>query len=130
VNWFEHQDDKSLVVDDRWTIDPTYDGRQGRPPWHTAQLTKDDPTNAGLTPLIVAPTIMKTSLFEPLKQQWELSTKAISTADILLFIGYSFPESDVFMRYFLSCALHQNSRLERLIIIDPNPPLEPIPKPA
>jgi hypothetical protein len=120
VNWFQHKDDKSLVVDDRWTIRQAHDGR---PPWHTSQLIKDNPTNNELAPLIVAPTIMKTSLFEPLKQQWEMAARAISTADILMFIGYSFPESDVFMRYFLSCALHQNSRLERLIIIDPNPPL-------
>jgi hypothetical protein len=121
VNWYTHGDDESLVVDDRWTVDHVVNN--SRVSWHTSHLLNSHPDTAAYSPQIVAPTIMKTSLFEPFEQQWQLAAEAISTADILLFVGYSFPESDVFMRHFLSCALYQNSRLQRIVVIDPNPPV-------
>lgn len=44
----------------------------------------------------------------------------MSEADAVWFIGYSFPESDSFMRYFFAGALRDNTRLRQIVIIDPD----------
>ena len=46
-------------------------------------------------------------------------TMALAGATHLVFIGYSFPESDAYMRYFLGASLAENVALEAIHIIDP-----------
>jgi hypothetical protein len=70
--------------------------------------------------LVVPPTVIKSQLPAPLKDQWVGAAKAISEADALWFIGYSFPATDSFMKYFLASALMDNIRLNQLLIIDPS----------
>jgi hypothetical protein len=71
-------------------------------------------------PLMIPPTVMKQSLDEALRSQWAGASNAIADADAIWFIGYSFPETDSFMRFFLAAALGTNAGLKQLLIIDPN----------
>lgn len=74
------------------------------------------------TPVIVPPSVLKPSMlgYDLLRKQWDGACKALAAADRLWFIGYSFPESDSFMRYFLGSALFKNSRLREIVVIDPD----------
>lgn len=70
-------------------------------------------------PLIVPPAIIKSDRLEPLAEEWKGTSEAIEQADALWFIGYSFPPTDAFMRHFLSGAIHANTRLRQVVILDP-----------
>ena len=69
--------------------------------------------------ILVAPTILKHQAEGPYAQQWQEAAKALSVAKHLIFVGYSFPESDAYMRYFLGASLAENVGLESIIIVDP-----------
>jgi len=73
--------------------------------------------------LIVPPTVLKPQ-FDLLGEQWNGASKAISNADAMWFIGYSFPQSDSFMRYFLASALSNNAAINQLIVVDPDRKVE------
>lgn len=71
-------------------------------------------------PIIVAPTVLKHQADGPYAAQWCEAAKALAAATQLVFIGYSFPESDAYMRYFLGASLAGNVALEAIHIIDPS----------
>ncbi len=63
---------------------------------------KYDPT---LTPAIVPPTYAKLNRYPWLADIWKKAFEAISTARLIVFIGYSMPPSDGFMLAMLNGAL-------------------------
>lgn len=71
------------------------------------------------TPFLVAPTILKHQADGPYAEQWREAAKALAKARHVIFVGYSFPESDAYMRYFLGASLSENVDLESIIIVDP-----------
>ncbi len=58
-----------------------------------------------LTPAIVPPTYAKLNRYPWLADIWKKAFEAISTARLIVFIGYSMPPSDGFMRAMLNGAL-------------------------
>ena len=77
--------------------------------------------------LIVPPTVIKSSFFEQdsimsncIRDQWIGSSKAIRECDHLWFVGYSFPQTDSFIRFFLGASLFENVRLRQVAVIDPS----------
>ena len=85
-------------------------------PWAIRQqFYTDNPT----APIIVAPTVFKHQADGPYAEQWCEAAKALAAAAQLVFIGYSFPETDAYMRYFLGASLAENVALEAIHIIDP-----------
>lgn len=86
----------------------------------TCHLNKDEPPPSGATRLIVPPTVLKTQQLSVVSEQWSGAFEAIRQADRLWFIGYSFPESDSYMQYFLSAAIADNSALRQLMVVDPS----------
>ena len=71
------------------------------------------------TPIIVPPTFYKgyhPTSFNPI---WKAAKQAISRANRLVFVGYSFPPSDTHMKYFLGSALFDNTDLRHIDILDP-----------
>ncbi|HEX3357765.1 MAG TPA: SIR2 family protein [Tepidisphaeraceae bacterium] len=70
--------------------------------------------------LIVPPSVIKPQVDEVLGEQWRGATEALKHADAVWFVGYSFPESDSFMRYFLASGLATNTRIRQLVVIDPD----------
>lgn len=73
-----------------------------------------------LEPLVVPPAIIKTGASSVLDEQWQFAADALSEADHVWFLGYSFPPSDSYMRYFLAGSLSQNARLRQIAVIDPD----------
>jgi hypothetical protein len=69
-------------------------------------------------PVIVPPTFLKPDLPIPLRQIWRGGANALSSAHLLVFVGYSFPQSDVEMKYFLAKALADNLHLRKIIVVN------------
>lgn len=72
-------------------------------------------------PLIVPPTLEKSTFFknETIKSLWRQAGIALGRVERLFVVGYSLPESDLLMRYFLRENL-ANEKLKQVIVIDPN----------
>lgn len=70
--------------------------------------------------VLVPPSVIKPQIDDVLGEQWRGATEAIEKADDVWFVGYSFPESDSFMRYFVASAFATNTRIRRLVVIDPD----------
>jgi len=88
-----------LAVDAIWNIRNKYD--------------------TSLTPAIVPPTYAKLNRYSWLADIWKKAFEAISTARLIVFIGYSMPPSDGFMRAMFNGALASrkiNSPLTIMII--------------
>ncbi len=71
-------------------------------------------------PIVVAPTVFKHQADGPYAEQWREAAKVLAAATHLIFIGYSFPQSDAYMRYFLGASLAENVGIEAIHIIDPH----------
>lgn len=75
-----------------------------------------------LTPAIVPPTYAKVARKHWLASVWNYAFKALSTANTILFIGYSMPPTDGFMRALIHAALATGTRTNRpnVFVVDPN----------
>jgi hypothetical protein len=88
---------------------PTGSGRGGRGSWY-------------LWSLIVPPIYEKGGFIRnELKGVWDRAADALESADRVIFWGYSFPQADVYSRYFFQRAANVNSALRRPILINPDP---------
>ena len=90
--------------------------RQNNLPWG---IDGEFYVGGNAAPIIVAPTVFKHQADGPYAEQWCEAAKALAAATQLVFIGYSFPETDAYMRYFLGASLAENVNLEAIHIIDP-----------
>lgn len=70
------------------------------------------------TPAIIPPMYSKIESMEWLKNIWNNSLMAIKNAKIIVFIGYSFPQSDGFMKSFFQSALINRKSPNAPIIIN------------
>lgn len=73
-----------------------------------------------LIPLMLPPTSQKfeTSQFLPvLSEIWKSARNALSDCDELVFVGYSFPKTDVQFKMFVHEALSTNANLQTLVVI-------------
>lgn len=76
-----------------------------------------------LEAVIVPPTLSKLAKAEPNTAQsqlvnvWNKAKKCLEGCEKLYFIGYSFPETDVQMRVFISNALRNNHNLKKVTIV-------------
>lgn len=108
TNW--SNDGEHILVDN---IIRQFQGAPALP--MTSITTRHD----GPEPLIVAPSFLKAELPDPMKAVWSGAAKALQEANHLVFIGYSFPDSDTEMAYFLATALSKNAHLSQIRLIDP-----------
>ncbi len=76
-----------------------------------------------LTPAIVPPTYAKLRRKNWLGSVWKHAFNALSTANTILFIGYSMPPTDGFMRALIHAAFATRTRTNRpnIFVVDPNP---------
>ena len=123
INWFRREEANDIEVEHRCSILRDYNELRDTFQIRGVQLGLGPDswiTDRASDCLIVPPTTIKTSLHDVLTEQWEMAAHAITNADQLHFIGYSFPVSDSFMRYFIGACLYKNSRIRRISVIDPN----------
>lgn len=71
-------------------------------------------------PLIVPPTLYKGSYPPCFNATWQAARKALRQADRVVFVGYSFPRSDTYMKYFLTTSLSKSMDLKSVDILDPD----------
>ncbi len=100
-------------------------------------VCKDEKCGGKLTHIIVPPKLSKlikpkpeqnnsepntesTSSKSPyfqLRSIWSKASECLKNCEKVYFIGYSFPETDVQMKTFISNALRENSKLNKVIIV-------------
>lgn len=71
--------------------------------WELQQ--KMNKINREIEPAIIPPTYAKLQEFNWLKETWNSSFRALESATHIIFVGYSFPESDGFIRAMISGAM-------------------------
>ncbi len=104
VNWYENiYNDEYYIVDERVDI---YDERD------------DHDEETPRTPLIIPPSFLKPDFKGPMQQIWANASLALENAEIVVFVGYSFPATDTEMRYFLAKSFVNNPRLHKIKIVD------------
>lgn len=76
----------------------------------------DDPENIGIVP----PTWRKNLASDAFKNQWRILTEAMTTVRRIIFIGYSLPKTDVYIRHYFSLALAKNNFVPRVYVWNPD----------
>jgi hypothetical protein len=70
-------------------------------------------------PLLIPPTLYKQQTDPYLDASWRAAYAALRQAERVVVIGYSFPESDTYMKYFIGSALASNTKIGQISIVDP-----------
>lgn len=68
--------------------------------------------------LIIPPTWNKTSN-EKIKGAWQLAYELLSKTNKIVFIGYSLPQTDSYIKYLLINGIKENKNLKRIEVINP-----------
>ena len=117
INWYTAPQDKRTVVEHRLFL-PAAGGPSNSCALGHANRPLEDMSSNDV--LLVAPTVIKPDRLSIIEEQWRGAFSALCEAHQIWFIGYSFPESDSYMRYFLALAFHQNPQLRQIVVIDPD----------
>ncbi len=118
VNWFEIENNpNSFSVEDR--VIPTLRGDIRNQTEDSLPFISSRQYVYSAAPVIVPPSFLKPDLQGPLNAIWKGAAGILQTANILIFIGYSFPLTDTDMMYFLARSLTDNPGLRKILIIDP-----------
>lgn len=73
--------------------------------------------NAKIVPFIVPPTLSKLEKHAQLRSIWSKASEYLRLCEKLCFIGYSFAETDMQMKIFISNALRENSNLKEVMVV-------------
>jgi hypothetical protein len=74
----------------------------------------------GNIPIIIPPTMNKFKYQENLNNIWKKAASVLSAAELIVVIGYSMPETDVYFKYLYSLGVDSPKYLNKLIIINPD----------
>ena len=58
------------------------------------------------------------SIYEKFHPVWKETDELLRTADYIVFLGYSFPKSDSYMKFLFANSLNENERLRKIYAID------------
>jgi NAD-dependent SIR2 family protein deacetylase len=119
VNWFVKQNSKYQKV---YCWDETFPPSRGisRLFYTPYSVCPDAKIPADYLPVIVPPSMIKEYKVPVILKAWQDASDAISKANKIIFIGYSFPPSDTIMKFFLGTSLTNNQSGCRITIIDKN----------
>lgn len=119
LNWFVGLDDKELKIENEILsadyMNNTFENKPIALP--KVSCEKYEPI---ATPLIIPPTLFKMQTEPYFREIWNTAGQALQQAEKLVFVGFSFPESDTYIKYFLGANLHENVDLRTIQIVDPN----------
>ncbi len=76
-------------------------------------------TSLANEPVVVPPTWNKSDN-RLLRNVWRHAARELSEARYLVFVGYSFPETDLYFRYLLGLGLAAGTRIRRIIVANPD----------
>ena len=71
------------------------------------------------TPFILPPIINKMSSAKSITNMWAVALQKLRSAKNIIIVGYSLPQTDIYMQYFLKTALGPNLNLNRVYVFDP-----------
>ena len=114
VNWWLDGESGSVVVEDRIIRVHGQERFDAQLPRICSDFVPPSP------PLIIPPSFLKPDLAPIIKGVWKGAATALASAHDIVFVGYSFPESDREMMYFLATAFTNNALLRSIHIVDPN----------
>ena len=118
VNWYEREDNPDVFqVDD--TLSEVRAGPPGQPRMETIPTVCAANHQSERPPFIVPPSYLKPDFVGPMRSVWAAAATELEQAELVAFVGYSFPQSDTEMKYFLARSLVDNATLRRISIIDP-----------
>jgi len=116
VNWYPAENESGMMVDDRVVrVVSSFEETRG----HSLPYPCTKNYTAPGTPAVIPPSFLKPELPKALMAAWRGAARVLSTANVLAFVGYSFPSSDTEMMYFLARALSDNPLLRAVYIVDP-----------
>jgi hypothetical protein len=115
VNWFPDAESPEFFRVEGRVVEVRSRDKFGTLPWPCA---KNYPSKE--IPVIIPPSFLKPEFPGPLRQIWSGAAKALHDAEVVGFIGYSFPPSDVEMKYFIARCLIDNKTLRKMLLIDKN----------
>lgn len=120
LNWFSPEDNKNIIkVENSIQSGEYFDSyKKGLIPISLPRVCLNEYNPIG-TPLIIPPTLFKMQTDPRFSEIWSAAGKALNSADKLVFIGFSFPDSDIYIKYFLAANLSDNVDLRPIEIIDP-----------
>ena len=98
AHFMGYDDDYSLTIPDSWS------------------LTGKDKE---YTPFIIPPTLYKSQAESCIAPTWNAASESLATADRIVCIGFSFPDSDTYLKYFFATALNENINCDSIEILDP-----------
>jgi len=116
VNWYPTDDEPGLVVEDR--VVAIYDLESSENQLALPYPCASDYKSPGI-PVIVPPSFLKPDLPRALKAVWSGAAQVLSKANVVAFVGYSFPPSDTEMMFFLARAFSDNAGLRAVYLVDP-----------
>ena len=70
-------------------------------------------------PIIIPPIVFKVQTHRCFVPIWEAAGQALQEADKVVFVGYSFPDSDNYLRYFIASNLTKPD-LDKIQIVAPH----------
>jgi hypothetical protein len=71
-------------------------------------------------PIIVPPTWNKGGFHSEFKSVWSLAAKHLGEAENIFIIGYSFPKTDQFFKYFFALGSVGDGWIEKVVVCDPD----------
>ncbi|MHC4498231.1 MAG: hypothetical protein ACYS21_03850 [Planctomycetota bacterium] len=120
LNWYVDDENKNSFKIESALVNANYVNEEveHKNIWlPTVSLTKYEPMNE---PLLIPPTLFKMQTDPRFQVIWRSAGEMLGKADKLVFIGFSFPEADVHIRYFLAANLCENVDLRSIDIVDPD----------
>jgi len=118
VNWFENNEPSDFFnVDGRVVEIHGNFENEGIP--KTLPYVCAGDYNTKIPPVIIPPSFLKPDLKGPLGQIWKIAADKLQSANLLVFVGYSFPMTDTEMLYFLARSLTDNPGLRMILLVDP-----------
>ena len=118
VNWFAGGSDQEILVENA-IGDHEYMDDEGNHNFIGWPLVSFTQYEAPAAPIIIPPTFFKMQTPDCFREILRAAGKALHEAEKLVFIGFSFPESDTYVRYFLAANLAENVDLRAIHVVDP-----------
>jgi len=86
-------------------------------------LSKVKHTDGALEPLpfIVPPTWNKTIASPELRSIWQQAAAELGSAENIVVVGFSLPDTDRFFRYLFALGVMSKTRLRKFLVLDPDP---------
>lgn len=84
------------------------------------QQSKCSECGANLEPVLIPPTYRKDIKLADLRNLWKIAENAISYADEIVIVGYSFPEADLEAKWLFLRSLAKTCKKPTLLLVEPS----------